>query len=79
MPIETVFHQGIVDILFILVTDAALDILTLASLQSGVHYFKMKVLSVVGHELCGLAEAAQLKSIKMGLDQDSRTSTAAAP
>uniref|UniRef100_A0A7S2PWV4 Carbonic anhydrase n=1 Tax=Zooxanthella nutricula TaxID=1333877 RepID=A0A7S2PWV4_9DINO len=86
VPTEIVFDQGLGDIFVIRVAGNALDTATLASLQYAVHHLKVKVVVVLGHELCGAVKAAQLpneslenepsqleqalKSIKAGLDQE---------
>lgn len=85
VPTEIVFDQGLGDIFVIRVAGNALDTATLASLQYAVHHLKVKVVVVLGHELCGAVKAAQLpvevlekeptqleqalKGIKAGLDQ----------
>jgi len=84
VPTEIVFDQGLGDIFVIRVAGNCLDTATLASLQYSVHHLKVKVLVVLGHEMCGAVKAAMLpdetleqepleleqalKMIKTGLD-----------
>mmetsp|Transcript_72353 Transcript_72353/g.200548 ORF Transcript_72353/g.200548 Transcript_72353/m.200548 type:complete len:305 (-) Transcript_72353:238-1152(-) len=60
VPTEIIFDQGLGDIFVVRVAGNALDTATLASLQYAVHHLKVKVLVVLGHELCGAVKAAQL-------------------
>merc|ERR1740139_1932389 len=86
VPTEIVFDQGLGDLFVVRVAGNALDTATLASLQYAVHHLKVKMVIVLGHELCGAVKAAQLsvqaleaepaeleralKSIKAGLNQE---------
>jgi len=86
VPTEIVFDQGLGDIFVVRVAGNCLDTATLASLQFAVHHLKVKVLAVLGHELCGAVKAAMLpqdkieqepseleqalKGIKVGLDEN---------
>merc|ERR1719436_832501 len=60
VPTEIVFDQGLGDLFVIRVAGNALDTATLASLQYAVHHLKVKLVLVLGHELCGAVKAAQL-------------------
>merc|ERR1712217_390992 len=60
VPVEIVFDQGLGDIFVIRVAGNALDTATLASLQYAVHHLHVKIVLVLGHELCGAVKAAQL-------------------
>merc|ERR1719284_1907692 len=60
VPTEIIFDQGLGDLFVIRVAGNALDTATLASLQYAVHHLKVKVVVVLGHELCGAVKAAQL-------------------
>mmetsp|Transcript_109000 Transcript_109000/g.351801 ORF Transcript_109000/g.351801 Transcript_109000/m.351801 type:complete len:490 (-) Transcript_109000:80-1549(-) len=87
VPTEIVFDQGLGDIFVIRVAGNSLGTSTLASLQYAVHHLKVKVLVVLGHEMCGAVKAAMqsmesleqeqpelelvLKDIKAGLDERS--------
>merc|ERR1712190_530560 len=74
---EMVFDQGLGDLFVVRVAGNGLDIAAQGSLQFAVNVLKVKVLVVLGHELCGAIKAAQLpdehleealKGIKAGLD-----------
>jgi len=85
VPTEIIFDQGLGDIFVVRVAGNALDTVTTASLQYAAHHLQVKVLVVLGHELCGAVKAAQspaealakeprqlheaLTAIKNGLDQ----------
>mmetsp|Transcript_88591 Transcript_88591/g.255543 ORF Transcript_88591/g.255543 Transcript_88591/m.255543 type:complete len:341 (+) Transcript_88591:76-1098(+) len=85
VPTEIIFDQGLGDIFVVRVAGNALDVGTTASLQYAVNHLKVKVLVVLGHELCGAVKAAQLpmqqlskeptelslalQAIKTGLDE----------
>jgi len=87
VPTEIVFDQGLGDIFVIRVAGNCIGTSTLASLQYAVHHLKVKVLMVMGHEMCGAVKAAMLnvealenepseleqvlKNIKTGLDETS--------
>jgi len=87
VPTEIVFDQGLGDLFVIRVAGNALDTATLASLQYAIHHLKVKLVVVLGHEMCGAVKAAQLpqekleqepseleqalKGIKAGLDANS--------
>merc|ERR1719343_428784 len=60
VPVEIVFDQGLGDMFVIRVAGNCLDTATTASLQYAVHHLKVKVLIVMGHELCGAVKASQL-------------------
>lgn len=86
VPVEIVFDQGLGDIFVIRVAGNALETSTLGSLQYAVHHLNVKVVMVLGHEMCGAVKAAMLprekleqepaeleqflKSMKVGLGQD---------
>eukprot|EP00429_Kryptoperidinium_foliaceum_P072576 CAMPEP_0176072354 /NCGR_PEP_ID=MMETSP0120_2-20121206/36145_1 /TAXON_ID=160619 /ORGANISM="Kryptoperidinium foliaceum, Strain CCMP 1326" /LENGTH=322 /DNA_ID=CAMNT_0017406023 /DNA_START=14 /DNA_END=982 /DNA_ORIENTATION=- len=63
VPTEIVFDQGLGDLFVVRVAGNALDTATIASLQYAVHHLNVKVLMVLGHELCGAVKAAQLPKI----------------
>jgi len=60
VPTEMVFDQGLGDLFVVRVAGNGLDTATQASLQFAVNHLKVKVLVVLGHELCGAIKAAQL-------------------
>lgn len=60
VPADIVFDQGLADIFVIRVAGTALETATLASLHYALHYLTAKVLIALGHEMCGMAKAAQL-------------------
>jgi len=84
VPTEIVFDQGLGDLFVIRVAGNCLATSTQASLQYAINHLKVKVVVVLGHEMCGAVKAAQLpqekleqepteleqalKSIKAGLD-----------
>jgi len=87
VPTEIVFDQGLGDLFVIRVAGNCLATSTQASLQYAINHLKVKVVVVLGHEMCGAVKAAQLpqekleqepteleqalKSIKAGLDAGS--------
>jgi len=60
VPPELVFDQGLGSVFVVRVAGNVLATSTMASLQYAVHHLKVKVLVVLGHELCGAVKAAQL-------------------
>mmetsp|Transcript_114095 Transcript_114095/g.317433 ORF Transcript_114095/g.317433 Transcript_114095/m.317433 type:complete len:299 (+) Transcript_114095:73-969(+) len=60
VPPELIFDQGLGSIFVVRVAGNCLATTTTASLQYAVHHLKVKVLVVLGHELCGAIKAAQL-------------------
>lgn len=60
VPTEIVFDQGLGDIFVVRTAGNILDETTLASLQYAVNHLKVKVLVVLGHEMCGAVKAAML-------------------
>jgi len=60
VPPELIFDQGLGSIFVVRVAGNCLATTTTASLQYAVHVLKVKVLVVLGHELCGSIKAAQL-------------------
>merc|ERR1712087_649279 len=65
VPTEMIFDQGLGDIWVVRVAGNALDTTTHGSLQFAVNVLKVKVLVVLGHELCGAIKAAQLPDEKL--------------
>eukprot|EP00445_Apocalathium_hangoei_P010320 CAMPEP_0203873624 /NCGR_PEP_ID=MMETSP0359-20131031/19845_1 /ASSEMBLY_ACC=CAM_ASM_000338 /TAXON_ID=268821 /ORGANISM="Scrippsiella Hangoei, Strain SHTV-5" /LENGTH=333 /DNA_ID=CAMNT_0050792325 /DNA_START=86 /DNA_END=1088 /DNA_ORIENTATION=- len=86
VPTEMIFDQGLGDIFVIRVAGNCLDTIASASLQYAVNHLEVKVLIVLGHELCGVVKAALLpkeqleqepaalqdllRNIKDGLDEN---------
>eukprot|EP00446_Apocalathium_sp_SHHI-4_P052737 CAMPEP_0177363796 /NCGR_PEP_ID=MMETSP0368-20130122/38445_1 /TAXON_ID=447022 ORGANISM="Scrippsiella hangoei-like, Strain SHHI-4" /NCGR_SAMPLE_ID=MMETSP0368 /ASSEMBLY_ACC=CAM_ASM_000363 /LENGTH=367 /DNA_ID=CAMNT_0018826609 /DNA_START=55 /DNA_END=1160 /DNA_ORIENTATION=+ len=86
VPTEMIFDQGLGDIFVIRVAGNCLDTTASASLQYAVNHLEVKVLIVLGHELCGAVKAALLpkeqleqepaalqdllRNIKDGLDEN---------
>merc|ERR1712232_1295050 len=65
VPTEMIFDQGLGDLFVVRVAGNALDTTTHGSLQFAVNVLKVKVLVVLGHELCGAIKAAQLPDEKL--------------
>merc|ERR1712087_234096 len=65
VPTEMIFDQGLGDLFVVRVAGNALDASTHGSLQFAVNVLKVKVLVVLGHELCGAIKAAQLPDEKL--------------
>jgi len=65
VPPELIFDQGLGSLFVVRVAGNAVDTATMASLQYAVHHLKVKVLVVLGHELCGAIKAAQLPLEKL--------------
>jgi len=65
VPTEIVFDQALGDIFVVRVAGNVLDPATQASLQYAVNHLHVKLLVVLGHELCGAVKAAMLPSTEL--------------